>query len=78
MRLRNRTAVSEPRKTAAKRMTRLGIGEAIAWGTTCLSGTWRAFEDFEKFRTLESLGEARKGLETMLGVVDALEARMKD
>jgi hypothetical protein len=66
---------STRREKVHKRLSSLPKAEVQAWGTTCLTGVWRAYEDYEKYGQKDSLAEIREGLETLHGVIDVLYER---
>lgn len=66
---------STRREKVRKRLSKLPKAEVQAWGLTCLTGVWRAFEDYEKYGSRDSLTEIREGLETLHGVIDVLYER---
>ncbi|MFD9947134.1 hypothetical protein ACFWYW_11925 [Nonomuraea sp. NPDC059023] len=76
MRLRRLKQHDASRDLARKRLARLPIPDALSWGDVCLAGVWRELEDYRKDSAPHRLDEARRGLQSMLGLMDDLQNRL--
>jgi hypothetical protein len=63
------------REKAAKRLDRLPTVDVLDWGDSVGSGLAKALDDYRKQATPESLLEAHRGAQSLLGVLDVLSKR---
>ncbi|MDX3260823.1 hypothetical protein PV336_16520 [Streptomyces sp. MI02-2A] len=63
------------RRKAASRLDRLPTADILDWADTVGSGLAKAIDDYRKQATPESLMEARRGAQSLLGVLDVLDRR---
>lgn len=63
------------RERAAKLLSRISRGEVLDWTDVCMSGAWKAMEDYRRVPSPELLDEAEKGLQQALGGIDNLRLR---
>jgi hypothetical protein len=63
------------REKVAKRLDRLPTADVLNWADEVGSGTARALDDYRKQATPESLLEAHRGAQSLLGVLDVLSKR---
>lgn len=67
--------VDPVRAKAAKRLDRLPTVDVLNWADEVGSGLARALDDYRKQATPESLLEAHRGAQSLLGVLDVLSRR---
>ncbi|WP_130335250.1 hypothetical protein [Streptomyces sp. BK022] len=67
--------VDPVRGKVAKRLDRLPTGDVLDWADSVGSGLAKALDDYRKQATPESLLEARRGAQSLLGVLDVLSRR---
>jgi len=72
---RDEPVVDSVRAKAFERMDRLSRMEILDWADMAGSGVARALQDYRRHETPESLEEARIGLQSLLGCVDAIQKR---
>jgi hypothetical protein len=63
------------RAKVAKRLDRLPSGDVLDWADSVGSGLAKALDDYRKQATPESLLEAHRGAQSLLGVLDVLSRR---
>ncbi|MER5754425.1 hypothetical protein [Streptomyces sp. NPDC002088] len=63
------------RAKVAKRLDRLPTVDVLNWADTVGSGVAQALDDYRKQATPESLLEAHRGTQSLLGVLDVLSRR---
>jgi hypothetical protein len=74
--LRGGEEVVDPvRAKVAKRLDRLPSGDVLDWADSVGSGLAKALDDYRKQATPESLLEAHRGAQSLLGVLDVLSKR---
>lgn len=67
--------VDPVREKVAKRLDRLPTGDVLDWADSVGSGMARALGDYRRDGGLESLEEAHRGAQSLLGVLDVLSKR---
>lgn len=67
--------VNPVRAKVAKRLDRLPSGDVLDWADSVGSGLAKALDDYRKQATPESLLEAHRGAQSLLGVLDVLSKR---
>jgi hypothetical protein len=63
------------REKVSKRLDRLATGDVLDWADSVGSGLAKALDDYRKQATPESLLEAHRGAQSLLGVLDVLSKR---
>ncbi len=63
------------REKAAKRLDRLPTVDVLDWADSVGSGLAKALDDYRRQATQESLLEAHRGAQSLLGVLDVLSRR---
>jgi len=64
------------RTKAAERLSKLASGDVLNWAYAYLSGVWRELEGYDNGGHCD-LDEVERGLQCLLGAVDALRRRDK-
>lgn len=72
---RTEETVDPVRAKVSKRLGRMAEVDVLDWADNVGSGVARALQDYRKDGSSESLAEARRGVQSLLGVLDALDAR---
>jgi hypothetical protein len=67
--------VDPVRAKVAKRLDRLPTGDVLDWADSVGSGLAKTLDDYRKQATPESLLEAHRGAQSLLGVLDVLSKR---
>lgn len=72
---RRNPPVDPIRRKVAKRLARLPTMDVLNWADAVGSGTAKALDDYRREARPEILSEARRGAQSLLGCLDALEGR---
>jgi hypothetical protein len=72
-----REKVDPLRAKAAKRLDRLATTDVLNWGDAVGSGLAKALDDYRREPSPDSLLEARRGAQSLLGVLDVLDRRAR-
>lgn len=67
--------VDPVRQKVSKRLDRLPTVDVLNWADEVGSGLARALDDYRRQSTPESLLEAHRGAQSLLGVLDVLSSR---
>lgn len=73
--MRLRKSPDPVREKAAERMERLSINEILDWMDVAGSGVARALQDYRRHQSDEYLADAKVGIDSLRGCIDAIESR---
>ena len=73
--MRRRTPSSTLRDKARRRVHGLSDEAILGWAEQCLTGSWQAVDAYRRTKDPDSLAEAHRGVQQLLGVLDELTSR---